>query len=127
MFTLRWIQTNPNPRNLLIDDCTVRALSIVLGCTWDEASVRLDAEAFRLKVMPDSRVAFHSVMKSLGFKRKIIPDTCPECYTVEDFRIEHPKGTYVLATDDHVVTIRDGCIYDTWDPATEVPEFYWEE
>lgn len=124
---MKWVEYNPNPAKRQTDDCTVRALSVVLGCTWDEAAVRLDAEAFRLKVMPDSKVAFHSLLKGLGFKRRIIPDTCPDCYTVDDFRVEHLKGVYVLATEDHVVAVKDGVIYDSFDSSAENPQFYWEE
>lgn len=124
---MSWIQTNPNPKSLRTDDCTVRALSVILGIDWDRAYLLLTAKGFDLKIMPDKPSVIHSVLKDSGFHRHPLPDSCPECYTVENFCKDHPVGRFVVASDSHIVAIINGDIYDTWNSSSEVLQYYWEE
>lgn len=72
-----------------------------------------------------SNIVWVAYLRDLGFKRYSLPDTCPiDCYTIEDFCIEHPKGTYVLGTGSHVVCVKDGFYWDSWNSGSEVPMFY---
>ena len=66
-----------------------------------------------------------AVLRKNGFWREVIPNTCPDCYTVEDFCKDHPKGTFVVRVNDHVLTVVDGDIYDSWDSSKEIPSYYW--
>lgn len=75
--------------------------------------------------MPSSNAVWGAFLKKEGFKRYIIPNECPDCYTVEDFCIDNPRGTYVLATGTHAVCVRDGFFYDTWDSGKELPIYYF--
>jgi hypothetical protein len=75
--------------------------------------------------MPNSDSVWGAVLREEGFKRYIIPNSCPDCYTVKDFCIDHPRGTYVLGTGGHVVTVVNGDYFDSWDSGEEVPIFYW--
>ena len=117
---------NPNPLNRRTDDCSVRALTKALGLSWDEVYLELVSAGFIVKKMPSSKSVVDRVLRQHGFKRRVLSDSCPDCYTMEDFCQDHPSGTFVLAGDDHIVTIVDGRIYDTWDSRDEVPLFYWE-
>ena len=66
-------------------------------------------------------------LRSRGFERRAIPNTCPDCYTVGDFARDHSKGDYVLGTGRHAVAVLDGgLIMDTWDSSQEIPTFYFE-
>ena len=56
--------------------------------------------------MPSSNAVWGSYLYDHGFRRQIIPNECPECYTIADFCLDHPFGLYVLATGTHVVTYR---------------------
>ena len=60
-----------------------------------------------------------------GYSRYTLPNTCPRCYTVADFAKDHPVGTYILGTGEHVVAVVDGDWYDTWDSGDEVPIIYY--
>ena len=75
--------------------------------------------------MPNSDSVWGSYLRSKGFERAIIPNTCPDCYTVADFAADHPTGTYVLGTGTHAVTVQDGVIYDAFDSSNEIPIFYY--
>lgn len=52
-------------------------------------------------------------------------ETCPDCYTVQDFCEEYSEGTYLVAIGDHVVTVIDGDYYDAWDSGNEIPISYY--
>ena len=75
--------------------------------------------------MPSSNGVWGAVLRQHGFYREAIPNTCPDCYTAADFCHDHPKGIYVLGFGNHVATVIDGVIYDSWDSSQEVPQYYW--
>lgn len=77
--------------------------------------------------MPSSNAVWGSVLRKHGFVRHALPDTCPDCYTVEDFCREHPKGLYVISCPSHVVCIEHGDIYDTWDSSEQTALYYWSK
>lgn len=47
--TFMYIYYNPNPRRRTTDDCVVRAISKLLGMSWDEAFIRLSFMAYYKK------------------------------------------------------------------------------
>lgn len=75
--------------------------------------------------MPSSDAVWGAVLRQNGFYRQAIPNTCPDCYTVEEFAREHPDGTFVLALGGHVVTVEGGDWYDTWNSGNEIPQYYF--
>ena len=120
-----WREYNPNPSSLKVGDCTVRAIAKTFGITWQDALIRLTNEALRLNDMPSANRVWGEYLRKNGFRRHIIPDTCPDCYTIEDFVEDHPKGQYVVATGSHVVAVENGAYYDSWDSGKEIPVYYW--
>ena len=122
-----WEYYNPNPCGKNVGDCTVRAMTMALGEPWDTAYARLVVQGYLLGDMPSSDAVWGAVLRAKGFKRNIIPNSCPDCYTVADFAAEHPTGTFVLALGGHVLTLKDGIAFDSWDSTGETPIFYYEE
>lgn len=120
-----WVPYNPNPGGLNVGDCTVRAISKALGQTWGQTYVGLALEGFSLGDMPSANHVWGAYLRRNGFRRSILPDTCPDCYTVADFARDHPSGTYLLALAGHVVCVMDGDWYDTWDSGAGIPIYYW--
>lgn len=116
---------NPNPDKTLVGDCVVRALCKVLNEDWETVAVRLSIKFITEHDMPSSNRIWSSLLTDKGFKRHIIPDTCPDCYTVKDFCIDNPTGLFLLAIGEHVVAVENGDYYDTWDSGDEHPIFYW--
>lgn len=121
----RYRSYNENPEEKNVGDCTVRAISTVLGQDWETTYIGLAVMGFILCDMPSANHVWGAYLREKGYHRDIIPDECPDCYTVEEFCEDHPKGRYLLALSGHVVAVIDGFFYDTWNSAGGVPIFYW--
>ena len=75
--------------------------------------------------MPSSNEVWGAYLKKIGYIRELIPNTCPDCYTVKEFCLDHPRGKYLLATGSHVIAVINGNYYDTWDSGDEIPIYYF--
>jgi hypothetical protein len=117
---------NNNPNGRIVGDCAVRAIAAAFNVTWDEAFDALAHNAKLMGDMPSSDSVWGALLRQMGFIRETIPNECPNCYTVEDFAKDHPHGVFVLKTDEHVVTVVDGTILDSWDSSLEIPIYYWK-
>ena len=122
-----WEKYNPNPVRLNgeVGDCAVRAIAKALGISWEEAYTKLSFNGYLMGDMPNSDLVWGSVLRSEGFIREVVPNTCPECYTVKNFCEDHPKGVFVVKSENHVATIVDGRLYDSWDSEMKIPIYYW--
>lgn len=120
-----YIFYNPSPNGARIGDCVIRAICKALDQTWEHIYVALCVQGFAMHDLPNADSVWGEYLRSQGFQRQIIPNVCPECYTVKDFAMDHPKGTYVLGTGSHAVTVQDGDIYDSWNSSNEIPIFYY--
>lgn len=116
---------NPNPLKKKTGDCTVRAISKVLDQDWHETYLPLAIYGYLFCDMPNSDDLWGKYLKSMGFKRYIIPDDGIGDYTVEDFCRDHPDGRYLLCLQNHVIAVVDGDWFDTWDCGDESPIYYW--
>ena len=114
-----------NPIGRSVQDCTVRALSKALNLSWDDAHKELSEASRQMGTMMHDNSVMDAILRRNGFLRKNIPNYCPECYSVEEFCEDHPKGLYVLGTGTHVVTVIDGDWFDSWNSGYEVPLYYW--
>lgn len=111
----------PNALDLkdMYGDCTIRAMSKVLNCTWLEAFDRLipfcrkyqASNVFntpleiRKEILKAFGLEYHGVSNKSGTKRP----------TVDEFAKDHPTGTFLLHVAHHEVACVDGIYYDTWD------------
>ncbi len=120
-----WIKFNNNPVSRKVGDCAVRAVSAALGVDWEEAYNLIADAGFAMGDMPSSDSVWGAVLRQHGFYREAIPNSCPDCYTVEDFVKDFPRGVYVLGFGGHVATVIDGNLYDSWNSLQEVPVYFW--
>ena len=116
---------NPNPTGRNVSDCTVRAICKATGKDWDSVDWGLCIEGNLAAEMPSSTAVWGAYLKKQGFRREIVKDDCPACYTVADFAKEHQTGVFILALSGHVVCVEDGQLFDSWDSSGETPIYYW--
>lgn len=122
-----WIEYNANPVANRVEDCAIRAVAVALDISWDKAFDLIARSAKAMGGVMHLNAAFGAVLRKHGFERRIIPNTCPDCYTIKDFCRDNPEGVFVVGTGSHVVAVIDGDYIDTWDSGDEIPIYYWEE
>ena len=120
-----WVEYNPNPVGRQVGDCAVRAIAKALNIDWESAYALIAKNGFLMGDMPSSDSVWGATLRQNGFSRYVIPNTCPDCYTADDFCRDHQKGIYVLGFGGHTATVVDGNLYDSWDSSNEIPQFYW--
>lgn len=124
-----YLNMNPDKRHTI--DCVIRGVSFVTDSDWETTFLRIAVECIKYHDMPEVNHVWASYLRSLGFTRHLIPDTCPICYTVKDFCHDHPVGTYLLVivgygvTGGHAVAVRNGDYFDIWNSGNEVPTYFW--
>lgn len=122
---MSYFYANPNPQNNNVIDCVIRAVCIATNRSWHDVYFDICAEGGVLCDMPSSNRVWKAYLLSLGFKMEMIPNTCPDCYTIAEFAKDHPDGVYILCTGEHAVCVMDGNYYDTWDSGSQVPLYYF--
>lgn len=120
-----YVEYNPNPVGRSVGDCAVRAVAKALDIDWESAYAMIALNGFLMGDMPSSNSVWGAVLRKKGFYMMAIPSDKPNDYTAEDFANEHPTGIYVLGFGNHVATVVDGKIFDSWDSSKEVPVYYW--
>lgn len=122
-----WIEYNPNPAQSRAGDCAIRAVAKALDTDWEDAYVMLCLNGFLMGDVISSNSVWGSVLRQHDFVREIIPNSYPDDYSLEDFTKDHPRGTFVVALPNHVVTVVDGDYYDAWQSGREKPLYYWSK
>ena len=120
-----WIKYNPNPTGRLVGDCSIRAIAKALNVDWDTAFDMVSRNAKLMGDMPSSDSVWGAVLRQHGFNKVVIPNACPDCYTVEDFCKDNPYGVFVIGFGGHVATVIDGDLYDSWNSSNLIPIYYW--
>ena len=118
---------NPHPSQRRIGDCVIRAISKALDWEWNDTYMALCLQGYVMSDLPSSNQIWGAFLRKQGFIRQVIPNECPDCYTVEDFCKDHPTGIYVLGTGSHAVAVVDGFYYDAWESGREQPIYYYEK
>lgn len=120
-----WIKFNNNPTGRSVGDCAIRAVSVALDISWEDAYELIASNGYEMGDMPSSDSVWGSVLRQNGFYRKSISNYCPDCYTAEEFARDNPRGTFVLGFGGHVATVVDGDLYDSWNSSKEIPIYVW--
>ena len=116
---------NPNPKNKMVGDCVIRAISKALNQTWEETYIDLVVQGYIMGDLQSANGVWDAYLREKGFTRGIVTNNCAKCYSIADFANEHPEGTYVAGTGSHAVCIVNGDIYDAWDSSYEQPIYYY--
>lgn len=122
-----FVEYNPNPMLKMTDDCVIRAVSKVLDMPWDITYINLSIKGLEMGDLPNNNAVWGAYLKDHGFTREVIPNTCPDCYTVEEFCHDHPEGTYVLGTGTHAIAVIDGDFYDSYYSGDKIPLYAYRK
>lgn len=124
---MSYIYYNPNPVKNNTRDCAIRAVAKALGISWEKSFGMIASMAYQMGETMDANAVWGAVLRQNGFYREIIPNTCPDCYTADDFCQDFNKGVYVLGFDNHTATVIDGNLYDSFDSSALIPIYYWSK
>lgn len=124
---MAYIEYSINPYNRRVGDCAVRAIAKALDKSWEDAYIALCAEGLNQADMPSANNVWGSLLRKNGFRQYVVPNICPDCVTVSQFAKEHPEGTYVVATPNHVVCIENSDWFDTWDSSDETILYFYRK
>ena len=116
---------NPNPSGKRVGDCVIRGICFLTSQDWETTYFEIAILGYEMNDMPSSNAVWAEYLRRRGYKRYVIPDTCPDCYTVKDFCRDNPHGKFLLATGSHVVAVKDGDYFDAWDSGNEIPICFW--
>ncbi len=117
---------NPNPEKKNVGDCTVRAIALATNQEWDKVYLDLCLQGYMEHDMPSSNSVWGKYLTERGWNYYRLQDSCPFCYTIDNFCNDHKEGTYIVATGTHVVCVQNGKYLDAWDSGDKVPLFYFE-
>lgn len=115
----RWEYFNPNTTSPdeAHDDCTIRAICAVCGADWPSIAYNYFMWCYRRGCVPGEPKPFRSYLEELEFhewdeysrKDNVIKPT------VRGLVNEYPTLTAILICNNHVVGVREGKYFDTWD------------
>lgn len=112
---------NVNPNKAEINDCTIRAISVAEGISWDEAYEELSTQARRKGLMMDS-VEFVESYLDKHYKRVNLP----KGLTVQDIAEDFSSGTYLVTMKGHITIVKDGIVFDTFDCRDRLVRDVWK-
>jgi len=126
---------NANTRNNDVGDCVKRAISLALGRDYDQVGAELNkmkralgAAAFNIPTV------YNKYLKQFNVSPEPLHPTAENSVTETEFAEAHPSGTYILEVgkpklrsgvykyyvSDHLVTVIDGDIYDSWNSSDDI-------
>lgn len=120
-----WVEYLNNPVGRRVGDCAVRAVAKALDMGWEAAYIALTINGLAMGDVMNGNSVIGATLRQHGFRKYNIPNTCPDCYTIEQFAEDHPSGTFVVGTGSHVVCIKNGSYFDAWDSGKETVAYVW--
>ncbi len=111
---------NANARGMFVNDCTIRAISLAEGKTWDETYAELSEIAQQQGIILDD-VNFIEPLLDSRYER-----VCYDSKTVGEFAEENPYGVFLITMNGHITCCIDGVIYDTFDCRERTMWCAWE-
>lgn len=110
---------NANTFKRDVEDCTIRAISVAEGISWDKAYIKLSDYARKRRLMLSSYEAIENYLDD-NYERECFKET-----TVGEFVRKHPNGTYLVTMSGHITVVKDGINYDTFDCSDRIIWCAW--
>lgn len=118
-----FIEHNENPYGDNIDDCVIRAITFALNNDyWDVFDdLCYINDTYYAELEMNTFPVFNAYLKSKGLE-------CREFntkLTVKQFSDGFDEGTVLVLVNGHMTVVKDGDIYDTWNPSSYKCQFCW--
>ena len=121
-----FIRRNANPENKNVNDCIVRAISIVENIPWDDVFSALCEIAVEEKAMPNYEGVYEKCLANLCYVKAFVEDEYgglqPMLYK---FAMDHPDIKAVLSVEGHAVPLINGDYYDIYDCGRQKVSLYY--
>lgn len=122
---------NANTRGTSTGDCVKRSMSLAFDLPYGEITKLLNAQMHKVRANAWNVTAvFRPVIESLTKYPKV---TITDPITVDQFADEHPNGCYLALVgpkpnnnSNHMVCIRDGQVWDSWDCRFNYVGSFWQ-
>lgn len=105
---------NANPLGRKVNDCTVRAISLATGKSWDFIYKILSEFARKEAVMMDNIKYIDKFLDSNFLK--VYSHNSGYKMTVDEAAKEFNRGVYLITMQNHITCCIDGIIYDIFNP-----------
>lgn len=110
---------NANAKNRFVNDCTIRAISLAEGKSWQETYEELSYIAGKNGIILDD-VDFIEPLLDSRYKRMCFNDR-----SIGEFVNSHTYGTYLLTMNGHITCCIDGVVYDTFNCLDRMIKCAW--
>ena len=110
---------NANSLGKFTNDCTIRAISLAEGTTWDYTYDKMSNLAQLNGTMMDDRQFIRDYLDSYYYRVRNLP------YTVGEVAGEYPDKVLLITMDGHITCSMFGTIYDSFDCRKRVAENAW--
>lgn len=116
---------NANYCDLFTGDCVIRAICKAENMDWHDVYDDLCVQGRMMCAWGDTNAVWGAYLESIGYSLGIIDASLIGRYTIKDFIKDHPYSTYIVATGSHVVCVKDGFAFDTWNSLGEQVAYYF--
>lgn len=126
---MQFINYNANPRGRKTSDCVIRAICTALNNTWEDTYRSLVDYSIKQSLMCNEKRALMGYLKAKGYEMKKMPKHKNNTrYTIAEFidTIAEPKATYILSVANHLTTVRDKTLLDTFNCGKKFVGNYWQ-
>ncbi len=120
----------PNKKDLKdnFGDCVIRSMCLVSDKNWIDVFDELVEIARYEQCMPNSKAAYQTWLKNNGFTYTGISNKKgSKRPTVSSFAKGNKELTCVLVVANHLVGVKCGNYYDTWDSGNKSLYGYWSK
>lgn len=124
--TSTFVNYNANPKGRITGDCTFRAIATALEQTWEETVMEMAELSCKTGYAINDNKGIAKYMELKGWKKMKQPRKKNNTkYTGNEF-CKMFKGTCVANIGGHhIVCIKNGKVYDTWDSTEGCIGNYW--
>lgn len=121
----QYYQPNQKDKKNQYGDCVIRALSKAYQKTWLQVFDELVPLSRMLQAPHNSAACYTAYLKQHGARYQDLSRNDSLRPTVASFARDHACGTYFLVGAQHVVTVQDGCYFDSWDSGSSLIYSIW--